>query len=1549
MSEGKKAQYVIQHHWASEPTKDLIEHWDFRIENEQGYIYHWQIFDDPFENADDLLGIQCECRDPEILAVKGRLELKPRSKWNPSRKTAYLETLQSGEFQIVQEEPGRLVGYFGQLPFSAVQEGDSERWDITLGVWVALARKERMAELIKVSVANYDPAELSDAVLGDDFRIAAAWYATLKAGKKIDKTEEEICGYMKKIVGELVKRDKVTFHAEAMKPTSRELLAETLKDLYQAGIYLVSPHGELIAQGKKTAIVKSRKFEVPVFHVLVSGKLAYGMVRFEEPEEIDLETFKERRDEHRISDEECEAWWPGKETLWLYQVRDLAPFEKPISVKVPSDVQTFIKDVKLSAFDMVKLQEFPEDVKAQGIKGLEDIVPEKLKELTKTQLVLLDAYLHGQFEAAKKRTGIELEDIINSALFVAEEKDLRDMERRVESDLDFAVDRLLRGGLAMPDDEEYAELRTTVEHAKDELERAGLFDKDSDYGGMLAKAVMAIMKVFSKQGHSGFSAGMCRELFHKLSNFETLTPITNDPDEWQDISEMCSGKPMWQNKRDPRMFSEDGGKTWYNVEELEETKLHDIKTGSLVYLNDVMPYLKKFDLSKPHVCLVGSLAINGRGHDIDLLVKGGPNRVLEFRIRQMLPPKLRDRVRFINDPEGPFTSYLPLYSLTAERMDTGLVSMSAELQRAAGQDIEREGERAKEKDRIVFGEFFKPMKPLRGAYGEERQTVENFMKLFDDEKHFPRWVSKKFDGMNVQVHAEPDDIWIVSEDGEQYGAGSLPSLEAAFKKLMKDNRKKKAIFLAELEAWEGKSHLPRERIAGIVHSEEHDDSTAVANVYSIVYLDGEDLHGKTETERREALESLKWPQSTGSIPDVGKKLNLVPEVMVENKKELEDVTRRLSNLPASEGVVTKQADSKYRLTGESIARDWVKYHLTGSAIVRVVERETTKAKGAPYKYVYGLTYDPNKWKPNREAIEGVSADDPVWDDLIVLGRSFNWDKKLEKGATFEIEYETLNVTRRADGTVDASFWVPRPMRVVDAKTDSIDDAIRVAAKQGILQRKRITEEDETVYLSDKEIMVALLLEGKVTIAEENRHVWEDCFTELNELAYDLACEFGGERVGVDSLELQRLVKQPPMPEEAQKDIDKWKRLPRTDLAKIDPKRLPQWFWVLESHFRGRSEHEDFRVKQNDHLEGWTIAGQVKGAMPDVDTLTDAKALVDRFDDPAKFKFRPSMDPAKVKVFATRKESQPLIWLTAVNRVVPPGTVGATKEEIGVFYGKDWGILWPGTKKPWFEEYFIYGKRFEGRLVFRLVELEERGRALEPGLNFLTWMAKDVHPYIMTRRARVEKREDVPPDGISWLPPNWEAAVPTEMRWWEGKLTKGQKLDRMDKAYDHFIETGVLSGRKLAKLAKVDFALTVHRWKGPTVVRGISNRRYLLHWDGKTWELQDDPLREEVVVASEVKMKVKPPKNDWLTFEGEIPGGYMKPVTPEGPYPKKLPVLVGILDSGPANLIESTPEFVHVDFGGDELKGRWTFKAEEPGENIFRFGKSAEIGEPKEKG
>lgn len=125
-----------------------------------------------------------------------------------------------------------------------------------------------------------------------------------------------------------------------------------------------------------------------------------------------------------------------------------------------------------------------------------------------------------------------------------------------------------------------------LDHARNELKLAGYdidapckdnFESDEDYGNACAKNAYEMLKVFSSADHSGFSAGATLALFNKLAEFKCLTPLTNNPDEWMDTSE-CQGKPVgthFQSKRQSSCFSDDGLKTYYDIDE-EANKEYDL-------------------------------------------------------------------------------------------------------------------------------------------------------------------------------------------------------------------------------------------------------------------------------------------------------------------------------------------------------------------------------------------------------------------------------------------------------------------------------------------------------------------------------------------------------------------------------------------------------------------------------------------------------------------------------------------------------------------------------------------------------------------------------------------------------------------------------------------------------------------------------------------------------------------------------------------------------------------------------------------------------------
>ena len=99
-----------------------------------------------------------------------------------------------------------------------------------------------------------------------------------------------------------------------------------------------------------------------------------------------------------------------------------------------------------------------------------------------------------------------------------------------------------------------------TDHAKRELEHIGAFTKDSDfYEGMTGNAVMELIEVFDKQGHSGMSANIVLRLFNKLADFKPISPLTFDDSEWHTRTRFDKDDDTYQNERDSAVFKE--GKT----------------------------------------------------------------------------------------------------------------------------------------------------------------------------------------------------------------------------------------------------------------------------------------------------------------------------------------------------------------------------------------------------------------------------------------------------------------------------------------------------------------------------------------------------------------------------------------------------------------------------------------------------------------------------------------------------------------------------------------------------------------------------------------------------------------------------------------------------------------------------------------------------------------------------------------------------------------------------------------------------------------------------
>lgn len=102
-----------------------------------------------------------------------------------------------------------------------------------------------------------------------------------------------------------------------------------------------------------------------------------------------------------------------------------------------------------------------------------------------------------------------------------------------------------------------------IAHAKREFLAMGYEPPSStspaDPNLWIQQNILELLKVFADQGHSGFSASYCIDLFTKLARYEPLCPLSGADDEWVDV-----GHGLEQNKRCSKVFRQDGKA--YNID-----------------------------------------------------------------------------------------------------------------------------------------------------------------------------------------------------------------------------------------------------------------------------------------------------------------------------------------------------------------------------------------------------------------------------------------------------------------------------------------------------------------------------------------------------------------------------------------------------------------------------------------------------------------------------------------------------------------------------------------------------------------------------------------------------------------------------------------------------------------------------------------------------------------------------------------------------------------------------------------------------------------------
>jgi ribonuclease BN (tRNA processing enzyme) len=909
----------------------------------------------------------------------------------------------------------------------------------------------------------------------------------------------------------------------------------------------------------------------------------------------------------------------------------------------------------------------------------------------------------------------------------------------------------------------------------------------------------------------------------------------------------------------------------------QRTKLQILPSGKVlgrpITLDEFLSYFgKDFTIASPYIEVTGGIVNNGiTTGDIDVLIFS-PYRdpVVEFRILRALPIDIARRVHFLYPLLGKpkrvsFTSSVSLYELSCtvpsrfpelkeKQLLKGIERPLVEKQRVI-KEKEDEAEISKKEDKIVLFRYFYPLKSIFLGYRKrEHFGISGAIEAVGN-RNFPWILQEKYDGARVQVHYDPkvNKIMIYSMSGKEY-QDRLPEICAALKKVGKS-----FVIDSEITGVEvignKKEHLGRGKVAGYLNGKDRpNDCPFTINVFDVLFWDGKDLHKEPFSERVKLVDNFK---------NLGPKVNPSPYFVCHNNEELrsalEDLFNREKHL-GTEGAMMKQANSDYPLDGET--REWIKAKIEFDIDAEVIY--ATKVKGADAYNYYCIIRD-REGKPYPIGVTfNVRFED-------YKGNSI----RIPEGGIIRVVFTSLS--RWYDeklGLIHYRWWAPRPIEYREDK-----------------------EEPDDVEFADYLVEASLGEVGRAEFPKEFLELFKErgWIKKAIELLPFRKQRISGKDLAKKILEAKTVREAEVLLSSIEKNFSQ-------EEAMEILLEFPKGFFVIEDHFRGETLHGDLRRKMDGSLEGFTLIYQIEGQPgKDIETVEDAHKWQDSAPIEKLRKFFPGMEDHIVVI---GKATQPRIWLSICSHAFPPGSVGATRFEEGVFTLFEVGMSWDGIRKPYFIEIFLDGKVLkEERFVCRLLEVgaEWEEKPLEE-FQWQGWLTQKPYiPYILSKRA--EELDTIPEKGFSCLPPWIEEKIPSGLRYWEVDSEKERKkllsqirnnireilslskeFEKRAQLDNELIDDFYVTIEKQKGVRRARFVLRSHFWKGPTVIRGMP----VIHWDlviGESenklleYNLTGNPLMHEQVNAFR-KFCDDPPGpgkkvKDWLFFEGIIPSEKIK--------------------------------------------------------------------------
>lgn len=256
-------------------------------------------------------------------------------------------------------------------------------------------------------------------------------------------------------------------------------------------------------------------------------------------------------------------------------------------------------------------------------------------------------------------------------------------------------------------------------------------------------------------------------------------------------------------------------------------------------------------------------------------------------------------------------------------------------------------------------------------------------------------VQEKYDGMRIQIHKVGDNIKIYSYNQKDITDKCPEIVEKMEKKGIGD-----CILDGELLLFQGDDALHRANVITHIFKKKIPDTKLRAHVFDVMKHEGKDMMDEPLRERINIMFYQYSQHSSDELAFPSKKDTRIADSM----KEVGEYAEKIMDMPTSEGVVIKDIESTYYM-GRKKNPKWIKWKKFVDLDVIVLEDKKTKS--GLHSYTMGI--GPLTAEQTRE-MKTIELDDK---NYLPVGKALNTKVEVDIGTIIRVKVD--EVTKKGKG------------------------------------------------------------------------------------------------------------------------------------------------------------------------------------------------------------------------------------------------------------------------------------------------------------------------------------------------------------------------------------------------------------------------------------------------------------------------------------------------------------------------------------------------------